>query len=79
MTCERSLGVAFEYLIVQKSHKSHGMKIETFEIRNIETMLSFYGWKKALIKTWNKILHCFPFETSTSKSKNETNDKKTGV
>ena len=51
MTYERSLGVAFEYLIVQKSHKSHRMKIETFEIRNIETMLSFYGWKKALIKT----------------------------
>ena len=30
MTCERSLGVTFEYLIVQKSHKSHEMKIEKF-------------------------------------------------
>ena len=28
MKCERNLGLAFECLIIKRSYKSHGMKIE---------------------------------------------------
>ena len=34
-----------------------------------------HGGKKALFITWNRIFHCFSFETSTLKNKFEANGK----
>ena len=55
---------ASEYLIIRKSYKSQGIEIE--KVFKFETLHSFiWKAKKALIKTWIKIFHCFHFESST--------------
>ena len=58
-------GFGFKYLIIKASNESHRVKIEMIMLHR---KYSFSDWHKALVKTRNKIFHCFLFETSAFKA-----------
>ena len=70
-------GFAPKFLIIKRNYKSHGMKIESFLLWNSKywNYALFYERQKILVKSWNKIFHCFLFETSTFKYKSEAMTK----
>ena len=70
-------GFVPKFLIIKRSYKSHGMKIESFLLWNTKywNYALFYERQKILVKSWNKIFYCFLFETSTFKYKSEAMTK----